>query len=117
MKFIVDAQLPIALSYLLKHRGYDAIHTMELPDSNASSDGLITSIAIEENRVVITKDNDFLESYLINAQPKKLLLVKTGNIHNKALISLFDSNLELIVEMLTRNNLVELTTTLIIEHE
>lgn len=117
MKFIVDAQLPIALSYLLKHRGYDAIHTMELPDSNASSDELITSIAIQEDRVVITKDSDFLESYLINSQPKKLLLVKTGNIHNKSLISLFDSNLTLIVEMLTRNNLVELTTTLIIEHE
>jgi predicted nuclease of predicted toxin-antitoxin system len=117
VKFIVDAQLPIALSYLLKHRGYDAIHTMELPDSNASSDELITSITIQENRIVITKDNNFLESYLINAKPKKLLLVKTGNINNKALIALFDSNLTLIVEMLTRNNLVELTTTLIIEHE
>jgi predicted nuclease of predicted toxin-antitoxin system len=117
VKFIVDAQLPIALSYLPNHRGYDAIHTMELPDSNASSDELIISIAIQEDRVVITKDSDFLESYLINSQPKKLLLVKTGNIHNKALISLFDSNLTLIVEMLTRNNLVELTTTLIIEHE
>ncbi len=70
MKFIVDAQLPIALSYLLKHRGYDAIHTMELPDSNASSDELIISIAIQEDRVVITKDSDFLESYLINSQPK-----------------------------------------------
>ncbi|MEN9303208.1 MAG: hypothetical protein RL264_1637 [Bacteroidota bacterium] len=74
MKFIVDAQLPIALSYLLKHRGYDAKHTMELPDSNASSDELITSIAIQEDRVVITKDSDFLESYLINSQPKKIII-------------------------------------------
>ena len=117
MKFIIDAQLPIALCYLLKHRGYAAIHTIELPDSNASTDKLITEISVNENRVVITKDNDFLESYLIKAQPKKLLLVRTGNIQNKVLLSLIDSNLNLIIEMLSRNNLVELTSTLIIEHE
>ena len=116
MKFIIDAQL-IVLCYLLKHRGYDAIHTIELQDSNASTDELITEISVNENRVVITKDNDFLESYLIKAQPKKLLLVRTGNIQNKVLLSLIDSNLNLIIEMLSRNNLVELTSTLIIEHE
>jgi predicted nuclease of predicted toxin-antitoxin system len=66
---------------------------------------------------VITKDNDFLESYLIKAEPKKLLLVRTGNIQNKVLLSLIDSNLTLIVEMLTRSNLVELTSNLTIEHE
>jgi predicted nuclease of predicted toxin-antitoxin system len=68
VKFVVDSQLPIAFSYLLKHRGYDAFHKMELPDSNSSSVGLITSIIIEENRVVITKGHNFLESYLIIAQ-------------------------------------------------
>lgn len=101
----------------MKNRGFDAIRTIELPDSNASADDLITEISVNENRVVITKDNDFLESYLIKAQPKKLLLVRTGNIQNKVLLSLIDSNLNLIVEMLSRNNLVELTSTLIIEHE
>lgn len=117
MKFIIDAQLPIALSYLLKHRGYDSIHTMELPESNASSDSKIIELAILENGVVVTKDSDFLDSYLIKNEPNKLLLVKTVNIQNKQLLSLFDSNLSLIIEMLTRNNLVELNTGLIIEHE
>jgi hypothetical protein len=78
VKFIIDAQLPIALSYLLKHLGYDSMHTMELPESNASSDLKIIDIAIKENRVVVTKDSDFLDSYLIKNEPKKLLLVKTG---------------------------------------
>ncbi len=117
MKFIVDAQLPVSLCYLLKHRGFDAVHTIELPQANASSDRLITEIALNESRVVITKDSDFLDSYLLKSQPKKLVLVKTGNINNKALISLFDTNLMLIVEMLVRNNLVEITSTLIVEHE
>ena len=90
---------------------------MELPESNASSDSKIIELAILENRVVVTKDSDFLDSYLIKNEPKKLLLVKAGNIQNKQLLSLFDSNLSLMIEMLTRNNLVELTTGLIIEHE
>jgi hypothetical protein len=44
-------------------------------------------------------------------------LVKTDNIHKKALLSLFNSNMTLITAILIRNNLVELTTTLGIEHE
>ncbi len=75
------------------------------------------SFAILENRVVVTKDSDFLDSYLIKNEPNKLLFVKTGNNQNKQLLSLFDSNLSLMIEILTRNNLVELTTGLIIEHE
>jgi predicted nuclease of predicted toxin-antitoxin system len=55
---------------------------MELPESNASPDSKIIELAILENRVVLTKDSDFLDSYLIKNQPNKLLLVKTGNIHN-----------------------------------
>lgn len=76
VKFLVDAQLPISVCFLLKQRGYDAIHTLELPHSNALSDRLITSFSLKENRVVFTKDNDFLGSYLIHSQPKKLLLIK-----------------------------------------
>jgi predicted nuclease of predicted toxin-antitoxin system len=30
MKFLIDAQLPVRLSYLLKSMGHDAIHTKEL---------------------------------------------------------------------------------------
>lgn len=117
MKFIVDAQLPIALSFLLKHRGFDSIHTLELPESNASSDFKIIEVALKENRVVVTKDSDFLDSYLIKNEPNKLLLIKTGNIQNKQLIALIDSNLSVVVEMLSRNNLVEISTSTIIEHE
>lgn len=76
VKFLFDAQLPISVCFLLKQRGYDAFHTLELPHSNALSDRLITSFSLKENRVVFTKDNDFLGSYLIHSQPKKLLLIK-----------------------------------------
>ncbi len=38
MKFIVDAQLPKSLSDLLNSRGFDSIHTLDLPNKNSTSD-------------------------------------------------------------------------------
>ena len=45
LKFLVDAQLPIHLKHWLVYKGYDAIHTLELPDRNLTEDGLVTRIA------------------------------------------------------------------------
>lgn len=117
MKFIVDAQLPKSLSDLLKYRGFDSIHTLELPNKNATSDKEITEIAFTEKRIVITKDNDFLESFLLNSTPEKLIIVRTGNIPNSILLKIFDSNLDLIHSMISRSNLIEVTRSEIAEHE
>ena len=70
-----------------------------------------------EKRIVITKDSDFLDSFYIKAIPAKLLLVSTGNIKNKALISLFDSNIDLIIELFSTYSFVELDNFEIIGHE
>jgi predicted nuclease of predicted toxin-antitoxin system len=116
MKFIVDAQLPKSLSDLLKYRGHDSIHTLELPDQNASSDKFITNLALEEGRIVITKDNDFLESYLLKSEPNKLIVVRTGNISNQLLLKIFDDNLSFIELIISRSNLIEITSSEIAEH-
>jgi len=116
MKFIVDAQLPISLSNLLKSRGYDSIHTIELPEKNRTSDNYIIGISTEENRVVVTKDNDFLESFLINGRPQKLILIRTGNIGNPELMAIFDSHLERISQIMEENSLIEINKTEIVIH-
>ena len=59
MKFIVDAHLPKKLSYFLQEKGYDSIHTLDLPNKNASSDLEINNLSLKENRIVISKDSDF----------------------------------------------------------
>ena len=88
MKFIIDAQLPAVLSKYLKGKGFDVIHTDDLPNKEFTTDSEIREISVKENRIVITKDSDFLDSFFVKAIPPKLLLVSTGNIKNKALISL-----------------------------
>ena len=117
MKFIVDAQLPKSLSEFLNEKGFDSIHTLELPELNNTSDSAIISIAIEQKRVIITKDKDFLESFLLNSKPEKLIIVRTGNITNQLLIKLFQDNIEYIVSLLLKSNLIEITTTEITEHK
>ena len=116
MKFIVDAQLPKSLSDFLKYRGFDSIHTLDLPNKNSTSDKEITEIAINQKRILITKDNDFLESFILNLKPEKLIVVRTGNIPNPILLKIFDNNLELIKSMISRSNLIEITRTEIAEH-
>lgn len=61
------------------------------------------SIAKNEDRVVVTKDDDFVQSHLIAGRPERLLLVATGNMGNIG-------NAEL--EALLRNNLARIENAL-----
>jgi len=115
VKFIVDAQLPKSLSDFLISEGFDAIHTLDFPDKNKTKDSQIVIRAFNENRTVITKDNDFLDSYLLKAEPRKLIMVNTGNIPNPELIEIFQKNLNKIISILSRSNLIEINRTEIIE--
>ncbi|MEH2053942.1 DUF5615 family PIN-like protein [Nostoc sp.] len=74
MKFLVDAQLPVRLARFLESAGYDTIHTKDLLNKNATSDTEINAVSIRDNRIVITKDSDFLNSFLTIQEPYKLLL-------------------------------------------
>jgi len=89
MKFLVDAHLPKKLSVLLNYKGYDSIHTLDLPDKNRTKDSEINQISISQQRVLISKDADFIESLLISNKPYKLICISTGNITNKELLELF----------------------------
>ena len=116
MNFLVDAHLPRHLTLLLRERGYDAIHTLDLAQGNRTTDSRINEISVIERRVVITKDADFVNSFLISRKPYKLLLVSTGNISNQELEAIFVKNLPALVSALTNFDYIELTRTSLIEH-
>ena len=88
MKFLVDAHLPRRMVEWLAAAGCDAVHTLELPDTNRTSDEQITDLADRDGRVVTTKDADFVDSHVLRGRPTKLLLVSTGNISNRDLEAL-----------------------------
>lgn len=116
MKVLVDAQLPKKLVDFLLSEGVDAIHTFELNRRNRTPDDVITNIAEIQNRIVITKDIDFFDSFILTGKPSKLLLVTTGNITNKALLELFINNLDVIDSLFENNSVVELSRTEIVVH-
>jgi predicted nuclease of predicted toxin-antitoxin system len=117
MRFLIDAQLPSKLGEILQKAGLHAIHVDSLPDGDESSDKTIALYADQHNLIVITKDSDFYHSHMILRQPKKLLLVTTGNLKNRALFDLFRANALIIRNLFESCNYVEMTNDSIIGHE
>lgn len=52
MKFIVDAQLPRRLIHRFLEAGYDAMHTLDLPQGNQTGDNDIIAFAMRDDRIV-----------------------------------------------------------------
>lgn len=117
MKYLVDAQLPRRLARSMAATGLDVIHTLDLTEANRTKDGTINSISLEQERIVITKDEDFVQSFILQERPYKLLLVSTGNITNKDLLSLFASCMKQVNEIFIAHRFLELTRNLIIIHD
>lgn len=116
MRFLVDAQLPRRFASWLNEQGYDAIHTLDLPSGNRTPDADIVARSAREHRVVVTKDSDFVESYLLYHQPERLLLISTGNIHNAELQALLLPNLATIVTAFASADFIELTRDGVVVH-
>lgn len=116
MNFLVDAHLPRRTAFWLRQAGHDAVHTLDLPEANRTSDTTILEIASREQRVVVTKDADFVDSFVLCGRPEKLLLISTGNITNADLEALLRPNLDAIVASLVVGGLVELTRSALIVH-
>jgi predicted nuclease of predicted toxin-antitoxin system len=88
MKYLIDAQLPRRMANWFQGAGCDAVHTLDLPKGNATTDHDVSEIAKPDGRIVVTKDADFVSTHLLHGAPAKLLLVSTGNITNRELESL-----------------------------
>ncbi|WP_456391483.1 DUF5615 family PIN-like protein [Nitratifractor sp.] len=117
IRFLVDAQLPKHLALYLRQEGYDVLHTLELPEGNSTKDSEINRISLEQQRVVVSKDEDFFESILISDKPYKLLMVRTGNITNAELLELLGKNLDRIVKALRESRVVEITQEHLVAYE
>ncbi|HBB97274.1 MAG TPA: hypothetical protein DC054_18000 [Blastocatellia bacterium] len=116
MRFLIDAQLPRRLAIQLRRNGLDAIHTLDLPLGNRTTDLAINELSITEQYVVVTKDSGFVESFVLHGKPWKLLLVSTGNIRDSDLEGLFQSNVERIVDGFKTLGFIELSRSSVIFH-
>ncbi|MEM6722627.1 MAG: DUF5615 family PIN-like protein [Bacteroidota bacterium] len=120
MKFIIDTQLPPRLArFLNRLENYqiEAIHTTDFEDGHLLADDKIIEIAIQDQRIIISKDSDFLENYLLRGAPPRILLLSLGNIRNQDLLQYFEENFALIhTQFDTGSQLLVCTRTEIIDH-
>ena len=108
MKWLIDAQLPKRLSIWLVSQGDDAVHTLDLPAGNQTTDRELSRIADDQQRILVSKDQDFLDSFLLQNTPKKLLRVSTGNLSNDRLLKLFETQLTELRSLFERNACIEI---------
>lgn len=116
MKFLVDAQLPRRLVKRFREAGFEAIHTLDLQKGNRTTDAEINALSIREQYVVVTKDADFVNSFHLQHQPYKLLLVSTGNINNADLEALLVTNIDSISEGFDVFDFIEIDRSTVIFH-
>lgn len=116
MKFLVDAQLPRSLALWLCEQGYDALHTLDLPEANQTTDEEICAVADAQARIVVTKDADFVSSHELSNTPAQLLLISTGNVSNRDLLALWKSHLHRVLQALEDSPFVELSQHHLIVH-
>lgn len=87
-----------------------------MPERNATADLTIADLADAENRIVISKDSDFLKLRILQGRPKKLLMITTGNIVNKELLTLFELNFAAIVKLFNSYDVVEMNNQFVAGH-
>lgn len=117
MRFLIDAQLPRRLVSLLQQLGHDTIHTLDLPDGNRTPDDRLCDMCQSDERVLVSKDGDFVDSHLVQRRPARLLHVSAGNITNLELERLLAMHEPGVVEAFRHARHVELCRRGLIVHE
>jgi predicted nuclease of predicted toxin-antitoxin system len=109
VKWLVDAQLPQRFGEWRRNQGEDVLHSIELPVANRTNDQEICRIADHENRIVVTKDRDFFDSFWVAGAPKKLVYFRLGNITNRELLAYAVSEFPKLQKLMSQYRCVEWT--------
>lgn len=90
MKFLCDVHISIQFVKHLNNMGFECVHDDTILDKWFTTDGAIATCSDSKNFVLIAKDLDFKNSFLINKTPRRLIKINLGNISNTLLFELFD---------------------------
>lgn len=94
MKALCDVHIAFKVVYFLQKNGVETKHVNELTHGCFTPDPDICDFADQGGFVVITKDSDFLDSFLLRKSPKKLLKINLGNIPTSRLVAILEENIE-----------------------
>ena len=93
MKFLCDVHISYKINTAIQKAGYNAEHVNDMPDRWHTPDQTIAAYADQHDLILITKDKDFRNSFLLNRRPKKIIKINLGNVANQRLSTLLVDNL------------------------
>jgi predicted nuclease of predicted toxin-antitoxin system len=89
LNFLVDAQLPPAMARWISNRGHEASHVFDVGLQSAR-DNDVWERARTSNAVVVSKDEDFVDRWLVDESPVALMWIRKGNCSTRTLLTWFE---------------------------
>ncbi len=90
--------------------GHQAIHVNDILQGDHTKDTEISFFATRNEHIVMSKDKDFRDSFLLRQLPDLLLKIELGNLSTHSLIELLKQNLDTISsEMNSKPCMIELS--------
>lgn len=89
MNFLIDAQLPPALARWISAHGHQSAHVFDIALLKAT-DPNIWEHARQQNAVIVSKDEDFVDRWLLDSAPVSLVWIRKGNCSSRALLVWFE---------------------------
>lgn len=121
MKFLCDVHISIKIAKSIEHLGYTCEHVNRILNKWNTTDKEIIEFADENHYILITKDQDFRNTFLVNSKPKRLIKIDLGNISNEMLYDILKGVLPTINHLVKKNEIfmveVAKTTTSVILKE
>ena len=82
MKLLLDANVSWRLSAQLKSHFGDCFHVDHIGLKIPASDNEIRNYALNNDLIIVTNDDDFVNLLNLKGYPPKIILLKTGNQSN-----------------------------------
>jgi predicted nuclease of predicted toxin-antitoxin system len=101
MRFIIDAQLPLALARWLVTKGHDAEHVADR-GMQAASDTTIWHYALQASAVIVTKDEDFAQRKALTDTGPTVIWIRLPSTRRRDPLAWFETVLPHIVRALER---------------
>jgi predicted nuclease of predicted toxin-antitoxin system len=99
MRFLCDVHITIKLSKRLQELGHQSEHVNNILDQWHTLDEDIIKYVDAHQGILVTKDQDFRNRYILNKTPQKLIKINLGNISNEVLMNVVEKHIELISEV------------------
>jgi predicted nuclease of predicted toxin-antitoxin system len=103
VRFLVDAQLPPSLAAFLLANGHEAVHLFDVAPPDAD-DAVIWQLALDQSRVIVTKDEDFAFRAKLTPAGPQILWLRVGNCSKAELRSWLQPLLPAIIRALDEGN-------------